>query len=316
MKKRINLRFPFIAGMFITFYMLYPCLTLGQPNLAYAQDKIVAIVNQDAITQKDLADFLNFMRLQLAQEYKGKELEEKIQGMKVALLSRLIEDRLIMQEAKKNNILVDEGRIRSRINEVKKEYPSDTLFQAELMKQGLTQGDIEKKLREQFMMFSIIDQKVRSKIIVKPDEVTEFYERHRKDFNTGEGRTLEAISLENFDLANTVAYELKAGKKIPDLASRYPLVVNNITINSGDGVRKEILETIKDLGINEVSAPLKIEGKYYVFRLTSIKPPEELTLIQAQRSIHALLFEKKMQEGLAKWLEELKNNSYVKIMQD
>ncbi len=63
----------------------------------FAQDKIAAIVNNDIITQKDLDDFLNFMRIQLSQDYSGKELENKIQAMKPDLLDRLIEDRLILQ---------------------------------------------------------------------------------------------------------------------------------------------------------------------------------------------------------------------------
>lgn len=288
----------------------------AQMHPAYAQDKIVAIVNQDVITQKDLADFLNFMRLQLSQEYKGRELEEKIQGMKVALLTKLIDDRLILQEAKKNNVSVDEGKIKAKINEVKREYPTESHFHAELMKQGLTQGDIEKKLREQLMMFTIIDQKVRSKIIIKPDEVTEFYEKHRKEFNTGEGREIEVVSLENLDLANTVAYELKSGKKVSDLASLYPMVVNNITISKGSGAREEINQVVSGLGINEVSAPVRIGDRYYIFKLVGLTPSEDLTLLQAQRSIHSILFDKKMQEGITSWLAEIKKNSYVKITQD
>ena len=78
----------------------------------YAQDKIIAIVNSDVITQKDLNDFLNFMRMQLMTEYKGKELENKIQSMKLDLIDKLVEDRLILQQAKKNNIQIDEGRLR------------------------------------------------------------------------------------------------------------------------------------------------------------------------------------------------------------
>ncbi|MBM3243422.1 MAG: hypothetical protein FJZ12_01110, partial [Candidatus Omnitrophica bacterium] len=186
MEVRIKLK---ILLLFLTLSLSFNLLAVKQ---LYAQDKIVAIVNQDAITQKDLSDFLNFMRLQLSQEYKGRELEEKIQGMKVVLLSRLIEDRLILQEAKKSNIVVDENRVRTKINEVKKEYPSDTLFQSELMKQGLTQADIERRIRDQFMMFSIVEQKVRSKIIIKPEEVTAFYEENKKDIHTGETKIFEA----------------------------------------------------------------------------------------------------------------------------
>jgi hypothetical protein len=58
-------------------------LALGAWGLSlYAQDKIVAIVNKDIITQKDLTDFINFARMQMLTEYKGEQLEAKIQAMK------------------------------------------------------------------------------------------------------------------------------------------------------------------------------------------------------------------------------------------
>ena len=67
----------------------------------YAQDKIVAVVNNDIITRKDLSDFMNFMRMQLSHQYKGKELDAKVAETKRGLLDKLIEDHLILQEAKK-----------------------------------------------------------------------------------------------------------------------------------------------------------------------------------------------------------------------
>ncbi|MDD3987940.1 MAG: SurA N-terminal domain-containing protein [Candidatus Omnitrophota bacterium] len=304
------------AKALVLLFILNLIVLSGSATFSYAQDKIIAVVNEDVITQKDLADFLSFMRLQLSQEYKGKALEEKIQSMRPTVLDRLIEDRLILQEAKRSDIKVDDSRVRARINEVKKEYPSQTQFHADLMKQGLTQGDIEKKIREQFMMFAAVDSKVRSKIIIKPDEVTEFYKDHKRELNTGESRDIEAISLEAYDLANTISYELKSGKKLEDLASRYPLIINRLTLKAKDGIRKEIAEAISKLGVNEVSDPVKIEDKFYVFRVTGINPSEQLTLMQAQGMIQGILFEKRIQEGLAGWLDEIKKNSYIKIMQD
>lgn len=295
--------------------LLFIILLLCFFSTSYAQDKIVAIVNQDVITQKDYADFLNFMRLQLSSQYKGRELEEKINSAKTDLLNRLIEDRLILQEAKKNGISVDEGRIKARLNEAKKGYPTEKQFQNDLMSQGLTQADIEKKIREQFLMFAIVEREVRSKISIKPEEVTEFYKKNKKSFNSGEGRELEALSLENYDLARTVAHSLRTGAKVADLATRYPFTINQLYVNQGDDLRKEIENVVTKLGINEVSEPVEIEDKYYVFRLIHITEPKELSLSQSQDKIQGLLFEKKMQEGLTKWLDDLRKNSYVKIMQ-
>ena len=142
----------------------------------FAQDKIIAIVNNEVITQKDLSDFLNFMRMQLSAQYKGRELEDKIQSLKPDLLDKLVEDRLILGQAQAANIKVDEARVKARIDELRRRYPSERDFQEALAEQGLTQADVESKIRDQMLMYSIIDAKIKSKIVVAPSEVTDFYE--------------------------------------------------------------------------------------------------------------------------------------------
>lgn len=308
MKRIIKLRF------ILFFYLLFPAgCVLNTAHSLYAEDKIVAIVNNDVITQKDLNDFLNYMTMQFSREYKGKDLEDKISSVKADLLSRLIEDRLILQEAKKEKVAFDEGRIKSRINEVKKRYNSDAEFQADLMKQGLTQADIENKVREQLLMYGVIEQKVRSKISVRPDEVTKFYEEKKKDFSSGEEREFEAFALENEDLASSFAYNLKTGKSAEELAGRYPFTVNRFNVRQGENLKKEIEDAVFSLGVNEVSGAVRMDDKYYVFRLINIIPSKQLSLSEVQYKIQSFIFEKKMQEELVKWLDELKNKSYIKI---
>lgn len=290
-------------------------LVLGVWNLKplFAADKIVAIVNNEVVTQKDVDDFLHFMTMQLSKEFKGKQLEAKINSLKEDLLSKLIEDKLILQEAKKEKIPMEEARIKGRISEIKKRYAKDDDFQRELMSQGLTQADIENKIRDQFLMYGIIEKNVRSKINVKPEEITSFYETNKKEFSSGEERELEAFALENQDLADSFAYNLKIGKTPEDLAARYPFTVNKFSVLAGDSLKKEIEESVFKLGINEVSGVVKMDDKYYVFRLINIIPSRGLPIGEVQYKIQNFIFERKMQENLAKWIDELKNKSYIKI---
>lgn len=310
MKRIISLK------LLLIFIFLFLCCMLDIPRSLYAEDKIVAVVNNDVITQKDLDDFLNFMRMQLSRQYSGKELEAKENSIKSDLLEKLIEDKLILQEARKEKITTDENRIKAKINEIKKRYNSDRAFQDELSKQGLTQADIENKIREQFLMFVIVEQKVRSRVSVKPEEVTDFYEKNKNEFKSPEGRELEAFALDSEDLAASFAYYLRLGKTPEELATRYPFSVNKLNVQQGEDLKKEIEETVFKLGISEVSEPVKMDDKYYIFRLENIIPAKQYSLREAQNKIQSFLFETKMQEGLVKWLDELKKQSYINIKQN
>ena len=70
------------------------------------------------------------------------------------------------------------------------------------------------------------------------------------------------------------------------------------------------------LGIGEISPPLKLEDKYYCFKLENIIPAKKQTLSEAQEEINNYLFDTKMQSAFQKWLGELKGQSYIKITQD
>ena len=281
----------------------------------FAQDKIIAIVNKDIITQKDLNDFINFMRVQLATEYKGEQLETKIQSMKLDLLDKLIEDRLILQEAKKDNIGIDPDRIKAKINEIKKHYGSDTEFQNAIAKQGLVQADIEAKIREQLLMYSVIDIEIRSKIIIKPGEVTDFYQENTEKFILPEQREFESVTVDNENLANEVFDQLKSGQELQDVANRYSLTVNKFSCVRNGQLRKDIEDTVFKINLAQISTPVKIENNYYIFKLNNIIPPRHQNLSEVQDEIYSMLFNKKMQEALTKWLDELKERSYIKILQ-
>ncbi|MFH0763234.1 MAG: peptidyl-prolyl cis-trans isomerase [Candidatus Omnitrophota bacterium] len=302
----------------LSFLVCCGLLTAGQCRLIYGQDKIIAIVNNEIITQKDLGDFVNFTRMQYAKDYdyKGEELTKKIEELKPELLNKLIEDALILQEARKNNLNIDDSRVRGRIEEIKREYGSDARFQSALKAQGLVQADVESRLRNQLLTYNIIQLKVKSKVIVRPEEVTDFYNRNADEFSSPEERQLLAITLTDAGLAKTFAYHFKAGQKLEDLAARYPINVSKLNATREENLKKEIEKVVFSLGIGEISDPLDIDGKFYIFKLEHMIPARKLSLKEAQDKINAYLFEIKMQEAFDKWLKEIKEQSYIKIMQD
>jgi parvulin-like peptidyl-prolyl isomerase len=253
--------------------------------------------------------------MQLMTEYKGKELENKIQSMKLDLIDKLVEDRLILQQAKKNNIQIDEGRIKARIEEIRKRYDSEREFQDALAKQGLVQADIELKIREQLLMYAIIDIKVRSKIIVNPGEVTDFYQANIRDFKLPEQREFESVTIDDENLAKEISYNLKNGQDFQEIAKRYSLAVNKFNTQDGQ-LRKDIEEEIFKMHLDEISEPIKIEKSYYIFKLNNIIPARQQGLSEAQDQIYTFLFNEKMEEALAKWLDEIKKHSYIKILEN
>lgn len=284
--------------------------------VAQAQDRIVAIVNNEIITLKDLEDFMNFMRLQLSQQYQGSELEKQVQSMKQDLLNRLIEDRIILQEAKKNDVRPNEDKVRARIQEIKSRYPSEKEFQSALAEQGLVQADLETRIREQLMTFAIVDQKVKSRVVINPSAVTEYFQSHPERFKLQPARELESVSTADAGLAREIMDSLKSGVPLEDLAKKHFLTVNHILAQRNGQLRKDVEDMVFQMKPGSFSGPINVNGTYYIFKLLSIVPAKEQTLAEVQDEIYAYLFDKQMQERLSEWLSELKSRSYINIVQE
>jgi parvulin-like peptidyl-prolyl isomerase len=294
----------------------------------FAAAKILAIVNNDAITEKDVADLLAISKVQLSRQYKGKQLEEKVEALKKDILQQLIDQRLILQQAEKSfkeavtikdkyaifRLQVKKDQISSEMKEIKGKYSSEEEFQRDLDKDGLTQADIENRIREQLTMQNMIEYAVKEVVKIRPEEVTDFYNKNLDEFDSGEDREFIYIILDNNDLATSLSFDLKSGKEIEELATRYPFVMDNMIANKKKAnVRKEIEDIVFKMGIDEVSNPAKIDSKYYVFILKNIVPSKKLSLSEAQPQIYNYLRQLKMQEDYKKWLEELRKISYIKI---
>ncbi|MFN3550767.1 MAG: peptidylprolyl isomerase [Endomicrobiia bacterium] len=127
-------------------------------------DKVIVKVNNENILQSDF-DKLFKSALEQYKLFSKKELsEEDIKNLKQKVLEQLINDKLLLQEAKKQNIKVTKREIEDGIKTVKLRFPSDSAFQQELKKENLTEKQFEKRIEEQIMVLKLIDEKIRQNI--------------------------------------------------------------------------------------------------------------------------------------------------------
>jgi parvulin-like peptidyl-prolyl isomerase len=296
-------------------YILACAVCLASAGAAGAQDRIVAVVNNEVITQKDLEGFTLFNRMQMSQKLEGQALEDKLSAMKKDLLQRLIEDRLILQEAKKSGVKVDDSRVKAKIAEVKKRYDTEKEFNEALMQQGLSASDVESRIRDQMMMYSLIDKKIREKIEIAPAAITAYYEEHKQEMGQPEQRDVVSVSADSESGAQELCAALRQGKDIESLADGKSVKVNSFSTHPGE-LKKEVNDAVFGLAAaGAVSDPVSVNGAFYVFKLKAISPAKEQSLSDVQEEISQILFEKKMQEDVAAWLDGVKKTAYIKIME-
>ena len=294
-------------------------LIVGMQASSFAedQDKVVAIVNKDIITRKDLTDFLNFMIIQMSGKFSQEEIRQKLESAKSDILNRLIEDKLILQEAKKEKVYIDENRVKGKIEQMKAQFPGTREYEASIAQQGLTPADVESKVREQLLIYSVIETNIKEKITVEPAEVTHFYQEHASELKEPEGRKVTALITSDQKAAGDALDFVKKGGSFEDAAKKYAAELQDLGVLHREQSRKEIEDAIFNLKAGEVSSVVKLDSeKYYVLKVEEITPPKQVTLDEARDRIAGMIFEDKMQKGLTKWIDELKEKYYVEIKQD
>lgn len=290
-------------------FLPYPC---ANGETAAPADRIVAIVNKDTITQSEADAFLNLIIMQLSQRYQGKELEERIEDEKKELIGKMIEERIILQEAKRKKLEARADIVKKRLEEAKRSYGSDEEFHESLKLRGLTLRDLEKRVGEQMMLRGLIEQEVRSKIVISPVEVTRYYEKHKDDFLQPEMRSIELLYFEDENITEKLVEDLKPWADFKQLAERYKVAYAKDALSKSQ-LKPEIREAVFSLEVNQVSGAVRLDKGIYAFKLLEIHPQELKDLADVGDWIYNYIFEQKLAVKLIDWIEELKSKAYIVV---
>ncbi len=309
--------------------LLVVCLSL--PLLAQTIDKIIAVVNEEVITQTDLRRVLATIETEYKNIYSGpQEFAEQIEQAKKNIINQIVEEKLILSEAKKYEIKVEEETIAERIDKIKQGFASEEEFEQALILQGLTLKDLRDRFTDQEMMKKAVDYFVRFKIEVDPIEIREFYQAHPETLIRPEEVRLKSIlikldqdgdELAALEKAKIVLERLKQGDSFEDLAKKYSQGTNaqeggDLGFIARGQLIEKIDQAIFELQPGEFTDVIRTNQGYRIFQIVEKKPAKELSFTQAYDLIRDQLYKRKFTETFKDWLSELKQNAYIRIEQE
>jgi len=152
--------------------------TQSAPQLV---DRIVAIVDEEAILQSDLDREVELYRME--KEYSGEEIAEDAATVRREMLERLIESKLIIAAARQADMQVDDEAIQQsvdqKIQQFVEHFGSMENLQRELKRSGMTLGDYRNRmgsqLRDQQYLRLVVGKFIRPKVEVLENEVRQYY---------------------------------------------------------------------------------------------------------------------------------------------
>jgi parvulin-like peptidyl-prolyl isomerase len=319
----------FLSAGFTVFMLLTVPSAQAQTQLL---DQVIAVVNDEAITQSELDSILRPIYEDYKQRYSGDKLFRELNEARTKLLNQLIEDRLVYQEAKEKKVEVDALKIDEQIDSFQKKFPTPVAMEKALNDQGVTLHGLRQRLEKQDMVKSLHDQEVRAKVVVSPSEIEKYFEEHPEKFTSKDRIRVRSLTIKKSDearekgLKDEAALEkihaleesIKAGADFAALAKESSQDVNAKEGGIGDWVeRGAMIEAIDHvifkLKTGETSEVLETAMGYHLFRCEEIQAGSKRGLEDVRDEIYGLIFRDKSEARFNEWLKELKSKAYISV---
>jgi peptidyl-prolyl cis-trans isomerase SurA len=293
-------------------------LSCGPPaDAATVRDRIVAVVNSEVITLSELDEEVSEVKQEARQRFRGTELDQRLRQIDYMGLNRMIERKLQLQMAKKRGIKVTDEEVKDAV--------------ARLRRVGESPNENDPKemgmIKDQLITMRLVNQQVRSGLLVTEDEVLRFYQQHKNRFVLPQEVRISQILIALGPSTELVAVRekvqqvfalLKKGERFEELAAQYSDGLegrrggNLGYIKPGD-MLPQIQKAIERLDPGAVTEPIASPIGMHIIRVDERKPPEFRPYEEVKEDLKNLVFQLKSEEAYIEWIKDQKDHNYIEI---
>lgn len=301
--------------MKLILHRLVVILLLCLSTAAFSEmiDYIMATVNGEVVTYSQFKQRVFEIEEAYREVYSGEEFEKQLRDRKKSILDDLIEECLLLGEAKKENIKVDKIEIERMLNTAKSKFKNSNDFYRVLRNEGLTLETLEKKYSRILMIKKIIQFKVNSKVKIEPYEISQYYQAHKKDFLEPEQVSIRQILIKMKDDEETAE---QTAKKLLERIKGGEDMTNegeDLGFINVSELLPELGVTISKLKVNEIADLVKTQTGYHIIRLEGRKLSKMRKLSEVRDEIYRILFSRKADKIYVDLVDKLKKKADIDI---
>jgi len=295
-------------------------------------DRVVAVVNDEVITQAEMDTFLRPIYEQYSKEYSGEGLVKAINEVRQKILSQMIEDKLVYQEAVRQGIEVKDEEVEKEFQDFKSKLEKPEDLDMMLEREGLTLKALRERLKKQAMVRQLQDREIRSRVVVSPTEVEDFFKNNPDQFQVKERIQVRSLTIKKSEEARSKGLtDEKAKQRIELLQQKIKLyrnfdqIVKDFSEDSlakqeglGDWIERGAMiesvdEVIFNTPVGQMTGIVETPIGYHIFRIEAKEPAKSRTFEEVKDQIGGYLFQQESNERFRSWMEELKKSAYISI---
>ena len=305
------------------------CVPVG----AEVVDKIIAVVNNEVITLAEFNKSFEPYLKNIEDNYKGKDKEAIINQTKEVFLKRLVDSLLIEQEAKKagRGMEIKDEEVMDVIKDmIAKRKSNMEDFKNSLAHEGNSLESLKKDIRSQMMRMRLLRREIKSKVIVSDEEIGEYYNKNRQDY---EGK--EAVRLRQIFLAIPAKADKKTKAKIKAEAQQLrkrvlagePFELLAVQYSQGPGaaqggdigfVEKGTIIAAVDsvafnLPIEQVSEVIESSIGFHIIKIVDKKGAGLKPIAAVREEIKTKIEDEKLEKKYEEWITSIRKKSFIEI---
>jgi foldase protein PrsA len=249
----------------------------------------------------------------ISRETFNARLESSPMGRTV--LQQLVQETLIEQYAKNNNITVTDAEIDARENQIRANFPSGS-WDEMLKARGLSEADVRSALREQV----ILDKALAKDVTITPAQVQDYFNKNRASFDKPEEVTARHILVPSLALANQIEAQLKANpQNFAALAKKYSTDPGTKDKGGELGAfrRGQMVPAFDKYAfsapIGQISPPVKSPFGYHIIQVESRTPGQKATLESAKPQIMDTLRQQQEAPLIQPFLQGLQQKATIVV---
>ncbi len=311
---------------------LLTALLLSSPFLAGARviDRVVAVVNDEIVLDSELEQWAA-PALRNPVDLDTPEGAAMFEALKKKSLEKLIESRLIAQQAHELKLSVSADEVDRAIDEVKRQNKLDDATFAEALKgQGFSMDGYRRNLKKQILELKVLNTAVRSRVQVSEEEIRTAYQQSDRQ-NAGERlahlreivlKVEKDASTEEVDrkrrLAAKLVIDARSGKAFDELAKAYS--ESDSKADGGDlgfvqtgNLVDALAEVVAQMDPGDIRGPLRTSAGFSVLELVEWKSGNLLPYDQVKEQLRRQLYDQQVEKATASWVKELRKKAHVDI---
>lgn len=294
-------------------------------------NRVVAIVNDDVITLHELNKKIKEVTGLTSEDLRFQD-ENTYLEMRRKILDLLIDDKITQEKIRELGIRITPKQIDGAIEKIKRDnqWTHEDLL-ARLKREAIDYERYRENIKKDLELIRLINFEVKSKIIIREDQICEYYQKHKEGFCRDGNVHLASIFLIQKDPGDEEEFRelsrkgeeilarLRKGEDFGKLASSFSNGPG--AVSGGDlGIfktsqlepkLKELLEGMPNGGCSDlIIRPNGIQ----IIKLIERQDAEVKSLEEARDAIYAILYQEEVNSNYVSWIEELRKNSYTKII--